>query len=112
MPWSVTSGWTWTRRCPTRTMMSEPLTINGWVIYFHPCFISQVEALIAKVERARAKDPAGYKSKAAWIRLVSIVQIIRDEVPQDPNHSRFRQGGTLGSANTDWRRVKFGNQRY
>jgi toxin YhaV len=92
--------------------MSEPLMINGWRIYFHPCFISQVEALVAKVERAKAKDPDGFRKKAAWIRLASIVQIVRDEVPQDPGHGRFRQGGTLGAANTEWRRVKFGGQRY
>lgn len=92
--------------------MNEPLVINGWRIYFHPCFIDQVETLLAKVERAKEKDPDGFRRKAAWIRLVSIVQIVRDVVPQDPNHSRFRQGATLGAANTEWRRVKFGGQRY
>lgn len=93
-------------------MMSDDLIINGWRIYFHPCFIDQMETLIAKIERAKAKDPKGYTSKAAWLRLVSIVQIIQDELPQDPGHSRFRQGDTLGAANTEWRRVKFGGQRY
>jgi len=92
--------------------MSDDLMIDGWLIYFHPCFIDQVETLIAKIERAKAKDPKGYTRKAAWLRLVSIVQIIQEELPRDPGHSRFRQGDTLGTANTGWRRVKFGGQRY
>lgn len=92
--------------------MSDDLMINGWTVYFHPCFIDQMEMLIARIERAKTKDSEGYTSKAAWLRLVSIVQIIQDELPQDPGHSRFRQGDTLGAANTEWRCVKFGGQRY
>lgn len=92
--------------------MNDDLLIDGWTIYFHPCFIDQMAALIAKVERTMAKDPKGYKKKAAWLRLVSIVQIIEGELPKDPGHSRFRQGDTLGTANTEWRRAKFGGQRY
>lgn len=92
--------------------MSDDLVVNGWRIYFHPCFVDQMETLITKVERAKAKDPAGYKSKGAWLWLAAIVQIIHHDLPQDPGQSRFRQGGTLGPDNTEWRRVKFGGQRY
>lgn len=92
--------------------MSDNLVINGWTIYFHPCFIDQMDRLIAKVEKDKAKDSKKYADKNPWLRLVSIVQIIRDELPADPGHSRFRQGITLGGDNTEWRRAKFGGQRY
>ncbi|MDX2102340.1 MAG: type II toxin-antitoxin system YhaV family toxin [Alphaproteobacteria bacterium] len=92
--------------------MPKTLVINGWTIYFHPCFIAQMDSLIARVERDKAKQPETYTQKNPWLRLVSIVQIIRDEVPNDPGHARFRQGTTLGGSNTEWRRVKFGGQRY
>jgi hypothetical protein len=40
------------------------LRAHGWVLFAHPLFLGQVERLTAAAERARAKDPDGYRQNA------------------------------------------------
>ncbi|MCK6451067.1 MAG: type II toxin-antitoxin system YhaV family toxin, partial [Alphaproteobacteria bacterium] len=80
-------------------MTSEPppLVVRGWSIFAHPCFIDQLERLIAEVEKARARDPAGYRRKNAAKRLAAIAKLAFDIIPQDPARPEYRQGDTLGA---------------
>ena len=40
------------------------MQVNGWTLYAHPLFLDQLEKLTAVVEKARDKDPEGYRSTA------------------------------------------------
>jgi toxin YhaV len=87
-----------------------PLAVNGWSVFAHPLFLDQVEALIAVVEKAKAKDPKGYKRKNAAKRLAAIAKLAFDIIPQDPSRPEYRQGGALGEDRRHWFRVKFFQQ--
>ena len=84
-----------------------PLVIKGWTIYAHPLFLDQVEDLVQKVEALKAKDPRDWKKKNAAKRLAAMVKVAFDLIPQDPTHSQFRQGDTLGEDYKHWFRAKF-----
>ncbi|WIX33026.1 type II toxin-antitoxin system YhaV family toxin [Salinicola sp. JS01] len=92
------------------TMTSEPLVINGWTLLAHPLFLDQVATLTARVERLAAKDPTGYRSRPATKRLAAIIKLTTHDIPQDPAGDHYRQGKTLGSEYTHWRRAKFYQQ--
>ncbi|WP_447956658.1 type II toxin-antitoxin system YhaV family toxin [Vreelandella sp. EE7] len=87
-----------------------PLTVNGWTLYAHPLFLEQVQALTANVQRLKAKDPTGYRSKPATKRLAAIIKLALNDIPQDPSSAQYRQGNTLGTERTHWQRAKFYQQ--
>ena len=88
--------------------MSEPtVEINGWSIYAHPLFLDQLDALIGDVERARKKDPAGYKKKRAAKLLAAVLKVAFEDIPGDPTRDVYRQGDTLGHDYKHWFRAKF-----
>lgn len=87
-----------------------PLTVNGWTLFAHPLFLDQLEALIAQVEKLRAKDPKGYVQKNASKRLAAITQLVLEVIPQDPVRADYRQGSTLGDEHRHWFRAKFFQQ--
>ena len=87
-----------------------PLSVNGWSIFAHPLFLDQLEALIAAVEKARAKDPKAYKRKNAAKRLAAVAKLAFDVIPQDPSRPEYRQGGALGDDRRHWFRAKFFQQ--
>jgi len=87
-----------------------PITFNGWTIYTHPLFLDQLEALIAKVEREKAKDPDNYKKKNTAKRLAAILKLATEDIPSDPSAAIFRQGKTLGDDRKHWFRAKFFQQ--
>jgi toxin YhaV len=84
-----------------------PLEINGWTIYAHPLFLDQIEALIAEVERAKKKDPAGYKKKRAAKFLAALLKVAFEVIPSDPTRAVYRLGDTLGGDYKHWFRAKF-----
>jgi len=86
------------------------VVINGWTILAHPLFLSQVEWLVAKVEKLQAKDPEGYTKKNATKRLAAILRLAFEVIPQDPSRTEYRQGSTLGDAYKHWLRAKFFQQ--
>lgn len=92
------------------TGKSTPLVIHGWTIFAHPLFLTQVEALVQKVELLRQKDSAGYVKKNASKRLAAITRLAFDIIPQNPARSEYRQGHTLGSDHKHWFRAKFFQQ--
>lgn len=88
----------------------KPLVINGWTILAHDLFLDQVDALIKDVERARQKDPEGYRQKNAAKRLAAIAKLAFDIIPGDPERDEYRQGDTLGPDRKHWLRAKFFQQ--
>jgi toxin YhaV len=88
-------------------MQQPPPRRHGWWLLSWPGFQAQFDSLVETVEGLREKDPASYRSHPKAKLLAAIVRIITDDVPRDPGHSDFRQGGTLGTAYTSWFRVKF-----
>jgi toxin YhaV len=85
----------------------ETLEINGWTIYAHPLFLEQLEAMIGAVEKARKKDPQGYKKKRATKLLAAVLKVAFEGIPSDPTRDTYRQGGALGDAYKHWFRAKF-----
>lgn len=84
--------------------------IGDWDVYAHPLFLDQLEALVAAVERARKKDPDGYRSGRDAKMLAAVLKLAFEDIPADPAHKRFEQGETLGGARKHWRRAKFYQQ--
>jgi len=88
------------------------LEVNGWQLFAHPLFLDQIEKLAAAVERARAKDPRGWRKSANAKLLAALRQLVFETIPQDPTRPEYRQGGTLGDARKHWFRAKFGGGRF
>ena len=89
---------------------NDPSVINGWRIFAHPLFISQLEELTNKVERLRQKYPQDYQKKNATKRLAAINKLAFEIIPQDPTRKEYRQGNTLDSEYKHWFRAKFYQQ--
>jgi len=85
----------------------DTLKINGWVIYAHPLFLDQLEAMISSVEKAREKNPKGYKKKQAAKLLAAVLKVAFEDIPSDPTRDIYRQGSTLGEEYKHWFRAKF-----
>lgn len=83
------------------------LVLNGWRIYAHALFLSQVEELQRRVRKLQAKDPQGYRRRNATKQLAATLKIAFQVIPQDPTKSEYRQGKTLGDHNKHWFRAKF-----
>lgn len=87
-----------------------PLVIHGWMVFAHPLFLAQLEALTRQVGAFRQQDPVGYVKKNASKRLAAISKLAFDIIPQDPARPEYRQGGTLGDDHKHWFRAKFFQQ--
>ena len=87
-----------------------PLLIHGWMVFAHPLFLAQLEALAQQVEAFKQKDPVGYLKKNATKRLAAITKLAFDVIPQDPTRLEYRQGSTLGDDYKHWFRAKFFQQ--
>lgn len=88
-------------------MSEDTLEVNGWTIYAHPLFLDRLEAMITAVEKARKKDPKGYKKKRAAKLLAAVLKVAFEDIPSDPTRDTYRQGGTLGKDSRHWFRAKF-----
>ena len=86
---------------------TAPLTVNGWTLFAHPLFLSQLDALTRSVETLHNKSPATYRNKNATKRLAAIRKLIFEVIPKDPLRAEFRQGKTLGAQHKHWFRAKF-----
>ena len=92
------------------TRANTPLMVNGWSLFAHPSFFDQVEALIAKVETHKAKDPRNYKLKNSAKRLAAIARLALEVIPEDPTRPEYRQGRALGDERKHWFRAIFYQQ--
>ncbi|CEG10431.1 Toxin YhaV [Afipia felis] len=88
-------------------MSDDTFEVNGWAIYAHPMFLDQLETLIAAAEKARKKNPQGYRKKRAAKLLAAVLKVAFDDIPSDPTRDAYRQGDTLGDEYTHWFRAKF-----
>lgn len=88
-------------------MSDDTFEVNGWTVYAHPLFLDQLEAMIAAVEKARKKDPKGYKKKRATKLLAAVLKVAFEDIPGDPTRDVYRQGSTLGNDHKHWFRAKF-----
>lgn len=89
---------------------SGPVNINGWSVFAHPLFLTQLEKLTRQVERLQHKDPSNYRNKNATKRLAAIHKLVFEVIPDDPSLAQFRLGNTLGSEYRHWFRAKFYQQ--
>lgn len=89
---------------------NKGLVINGWTVFAHPLFLTQLEQLISQVEILKKKDPIGYTKKNASKRLAAIIKLAFEVIPQDPMRIEYRQGTTLGTDRKHWFRAKFFQQ--
>jgi toxin YhaV len=87
-------------------------SVNGWELFAHPQLTAQLEKLAVAVERAKRKDPEGYKKTANAKVLAQLETLIWQTVPGDPTRPDYRQGATLGDDRKHWFRVKFGGGRF
>lgn len=95
-----------------RRIAAEAVVINGWTILAHPCFLQQVERVLAAVEAAVRRSPADDQATADYKLLAAIARLAFDIIPQDPTRREYRHGGALDGSNRDWFRAKFGNGRF
>lgn len=84
------------------------MVANGWTLYYFRLFKATLDELEAIVTQLAANDPEGYTSHPKTRLLASIYRSVTQLVPANPDSSDFRLGKTLGSENTNWRRVKKG----
>lgn len=89
---------------------AQASVVNGWTLYAHPFFHSQLDYLLEQVDAMRKKDPAGYIKKNAFKRLAAIEKLVYEVIPDDPTRPEFRQGDTLGDEHKHWFRAKFFQQ--
>lgn len=88
------------------------MVVNGWQLFAHPLFLDQVEKLTAAVEKAKSKDPEGFKSSAGAKVLAAIEDLIFKIIPSDPTLSKYRQGKALGANHRHWFCAKFAEKRF
>jgi toxin YhaV len=80
---------------------------NGWTLLATEEFNRQLASLATDVEAIRATDAGGWQAHPRAKFLARVVDILLNEVPNDPGQKAFRQGSTLGDAYKHWFRVKF-----
>ena len=81
---------------------------NGWGLYYFRIFKAALDELEAAVTQLAQDDPRGYKTHPKTKLLASVYKAITEVVPVNPDAPEFRLGKTLGTDNTNWRRVKKG----
>ncbi|WP_281645545.1 type II toxin-antitoxin system YhaV family toxin [Parendozoicomonas sp. Alg238-R29] len=86
----------------------EVVSQNGWDLLAIDLFLERLESLTQEVEKIYRKHPTKVTKHHKYKLLMAVSSAIFEEVPANPDDSRFRQGNTLGPDNKSWRRVKKG----
>lgn len=94
-----------------RHLDPPPPRRNGWWLLSWKAFQRQFDLVLDEVERLAEKDPDGYDSHPQAKLLAMLLRLTTRDIPRDPGHKEYLQGGTLGSEYTSWRRAKF-HQRF
>lgn len=87
-----------------------PLIVNGWTLLFHDMMGGQIRKLADAFSRASLADPAGFRSNANVRVLASVAKLVLQVIPQDPGHTDYRIGNTMGADYRHWSRAKFGQR--
>jgi toxin YhaV len=88
--------------------MAKITNPGSWQLFYFRLFKAALDDLEQTVTKLAQQDPAGYKAHPKTRLLASVYKAITQLVPDDPDHSDFRLGKTLGVEYTNWRRVKKG----
>jgi len=86
------------------------MEVNGWRLFAYQAFLDQFITLIKQVEKFQEKDPVGFVTKTETKLLAAVNKLVREEIPSNPSHSKFKLGKTLGDGNSHWYRAKFYQQ--
>ena len=86
---------------------ASQIVVNGWRLFFWTAFSERWHALVAAAANAREADPEGYAHEPAVKLFRTVRDLVFKEIPAEPDHPQYRQGKTLGTAHTHWRRAKF-----
>lgn len=84
----------------------RPLVVNGWRLLVWTAFADRWRDLRGEVERLRIRDPENYRKSADAKLLASLRDSVLRDIPANPGAKRYRQGKTLGTDFTHWRRDK------
>ncbi len=87
------------------------MEVNGWRLFQHPLFQRQFDKLLSDAERIQKEQPETFANHKTVKLLKRITDLITEEIPEDPAHSKFNQGNTLGTDYRHWKRAKFGRYR-
>lgn len=87
------------------------MEVNGWRLFNHPLFQKQFEKLLSDAERIQKEHPDTFANHKTVKLLKRITDLIAKEIPEDPAHTKFNQGNTLGATYRHWKRAKFGRYR-
>jgi toxin YhaV len=89
---------------------TEPFRIHGWLVIAHDLFLDQVEAMIARALKDKARHPETYKTRKPAKMLAAVARLAFQEIPEDPTRDSYQQGNSLGEDYRHWRRAKFYQQ--
>ncbi len=83
---------------------------HGWRLLFYTALSKQLANLENAAERARRKDPEGFRSNANVKLLQAVDRAMSEIIPQDPSRAEYRQRNALGRGYRHWRRAKIGRR--
>ena len=83
------------------------MQVNHWDLYYFKLFAERLTQLEQDVSLLSKDASLDYKSHPKAKLLKAVYDSITNDVPADPEHSKFRLGKTLETY-TNWRRVKRG----
>lgn len=83
---------------------------HGWRLLFYTELSKQLANLENAAERARRKDPEGFRSNTNVKLLQAVDRAMSEIIPQDPSRAEYRQGNALGRGYRHWRRAKIGRR--
>ncbi len=82
----------------------EILILNGYTIYEHKCFKSQLNDLAEKI---MARNNAGKTGSSPEAKLLNRILKEIENIARNPDSSEYWLGNTLGQEFKHWRRAKF-----
>ncbi|MTI12785.1 type II toxin-antitoxin system YhaV family toxin [Sansalvadorimonas verongulae] len=86
----------------------EVLSQNGWELYALTVFLEQLQQLVTDVETVAKKRPEKLNCHPKYKLLIAVTTAIYEQVPENPQDTKYLLGKTLGPTNKAWRRVKAG----
>jgi toxin YhaV len=79
------------------------LLCNGCKIYFHPAFLEYYNELVSRTKKLESKRSPDEFAKHPEVKLLkSLIRLITEVIPADPNATYFKLHGDL----SNYRRVK------
>jgi toxin YhaV len=80
---------------------------NGWKLFCYSAFQTSLASLLTEVQRLKEEQPDTFQHHPKTKLLKRILELIENEIPQNPGAKEYAQGNTLGTSYRHWRRAKF-----